>query len=51
MVLGGELGAAQDARPPARSNPRCRGAGLALGRGELDVAAKADDIVEVQLFA
>ena len=50
MALGGDLGAAQDACPPGRSDPRCRGAGLPIGCGDQDVAAKPDDIVEMQIL-
>src|SRR5689334_12155238 len=50
VAFGRDRGAAQGARPPARANPCGRGARLAIGCGDLDVAAKPDDVIKVELL-
>ena len=44
-----DLGVAQFARPSALADPIGGVARFAVGRGDMDVAAKADDIGEAQL--
>jgi hypothetical protein len=48
--VGGDGGTAQDAGAAALADPFGGGPGLAVGGGDCDVAAEADDEVELQLF-
>ena len=48
--IGGDGGTAQDACAAALADPVGGGPGLAVGGGDRDVAAEADDEVELQLF-
>jgi len=50
ILLGGDHGAAHGARPSVRADPGRRRAGLPAGRGDADIAAEADDVVEVQFL-
>ena len=47
---GGEFGAAQQARPPFLADPVGGQARLAVRRGHMNVAAKADDVTEAEAF-
>ena len=49
--LGGDRSTAQGSRATAGANPIGRRACLAIGGGDRDVAAKADDKVELQFLA
>src|SRR3984957_2411769 len=50
IAIGSDRGAAQHACASARSHPGGGGAGFAGGGGDGDVAAEADDVVEIQLL-
>ena len=50
IAIGGDRGAAQHARASAGSHPGGSGAGFAGRGGDGNVAAEADDVVEIQLF-
>ena len=47
---GGEFGAAQETRPPCLADPVGGQARLAIRRGHMNVAAKADDVTEAEAF-
>ena len=50
VAIGGDGGTAQDACAAALADPVGSVPGLAVGGGDRDVAAEADDEVELQLF-
>src|ERR1019366_545675 len=50
ILIGRHHGAAQNGGPPAWPNPSQGGTFLTVRRRHLDVAAKADDVIEVQLL-
>ena len=50
IVMGGDGGVAQGAWPPAGADPIGGGTGFTVGRGDVDIAAEPDQIIEFQFL-